>query len=408
MKKHLILTAALVVTVFSFAQKKEIKALEKAIKSTNFAEAKTLVSQLESMVGAMDGKMKDKYYLTAAKAFFANGSSNSKDILTAVESLSKISGNSVEASQLKKSIENTLLTQANNSYKAKKFDEAAISFENLYKVNPNNQKYIYYAASSAISSQDYDNALRYYLKLKDLGYSGVETQYFATNKASGFEEVLEKNTRDNYIKLGTHENGGKRTTESKLGEITKNIALIYVSLGDNDKALAAMKEARDSNPDDSNLIISEANLEYKLGNIANYESLIKLVLEKDPNNAEILFNLAVLASDSGDNNKAKDYYNKAILIKPNYKDALTNMAVVILAEEQGIVDQMNNLGTSSADDKKYDELKAKKISIYKEAVPYLEKVLQLGDDKEIGFTLANIYDVMGEDAKAKSLREKYI
>ena len=119
MKKQLILAIALFVTVFSFAQKKEIKALEKAVKNNNYAEAKTLVTQLESMVSAMDDKLKDKFYLGAAKAYFADGSSTSKETLTAVETLNKISNNSVEASQLKQAIENTLLTKANNFYKGK-------------------------------------------------------------------------------------------------------------------------------------------------------------------------------------------------------------------------------------------------------------------------------------------------
>ncbi|WP_397362666.1 tetratricopeptide repeat protein [Olleya sp. R77988] len=408
MKKQLILAIALFVTVFSFAQKKEIKALEKAVKSNNYAEAKNLVGQLESMVGSMDDKLKNKYYLNAAKAYFANGSNTSQDIAKVRELLSNFGDKApVEVAQLKRDIESDLITKANDLYTSKDFGKAAIAFENLYNVTKKDQAYLYYAAVSAINDQDMDGALKYYLQLKDLGYTGVATEYFATNKANGQEEVLAKNTRDNYIKIGTHENPGERITESKTAEITKNIALIYASKGENDKALAAMKEARDANPEDSNLLVSEANLHYKLGNNAKYEELINLALQKDPNNSDLLYNLAVLANDAGNKIKAKEFYTKSLSINPENVNTLTNLAALVLSEEQGLVDRMNNLGTSAADNRKYDELKSKRSNLYNEAIPYLEKVIKLKESREVAITLANIYSAIGEDAKAKALREKY-
>ncbi|WGD34449.1 tetratricopeptide repeat protein [Olleya sp. YS] len=406
MKKQLILAIALLVTVFSFAQKKEIKALEKAVKNNNYAEAKALVGQLESMVGTMDGKLKDKYYLGAANAYFANGTGSYADITKAVESLGKISGNSGEASQLKRAIESDLLTKANNFYTSKDFEKAAVGFENLYNVNKSDPSYLYYAAVSSINAQDMDGALKYYIMLDDLDYTGVEKEYYATN-AAGEVEVMDKATRDNYVRLKTHTNPGERMTESREAEITKNIVIIYANKGETDKALAYMKKAREANPEDSNLLVTEANLQYKLGNTAKYEELISEALSKDPNNPDLLYNLAVLAAEAGNVVKAKKYYTKSLDINPKNTNALTNLAALVLADEQKIIDQMNALGTSAADNRKYDELKNKRLDIYNEAIPYLERVLEINPNKEIGITLANIYGAIGEDAKAKALREKF-
>ena len=44
---------------------------------------------------------------------------------------------------------------------------------------------------------------------------------------------------------------------------------------------------------------------------------------------------------------------------------------------------MNSLGTSAADNKKYDELQEKRNAIYKDAVPYLEKLLKLKPKNEM-------------------------
>lgn len=62
MKKQIIVALALTFSVFSFAQKKEVKAAEKAIKSNNFANAKTAISAAEKLISAMDDKTKAKFY----------------------------------------------------------------------------------------------------------------------------------------------------------------------------------------------------------------------------------------------------------------------------------------------------------------------------------------------------------
>ncbi len=94
-------------------------------------------------------------------------------------------------------------------------------------------------------------------------------------------------------------------------------------------------------------------------------------------------------------------------INPNYVDAYNNMAVVILAGEAKIVEQMNSLGTSSADNRKYDELKAKRSQLYQEAIPYLEKALELRNTNvDAAKTLMNIYSALGETDKFKEMRAK--
>src|SRR5690606_29254430 len=120
------------------------------------------------------------------------------------------------------------------------------------------------------------------------------------------------------------------------------------------------KEARKVNPDDLGLIISEANIQLKMGNKEEFKSLIQEALVKDPNNAELLFNLGIVAAEAGENESAKKYYAKAIELKPDYADVYNNMAVLILSDEQKIIEQMNTLGSSAADNKKYDELKNKR------------------------------------------------
>lgn len=81
------------------------------------------------------------------------------------------------------------------------------------------------------------------------------------------------------------------------------------------------------------------------------------------------------------------------------------MAVAILSEEQSIIEEMNSLGSSAADNKRYDELKEARLSIYKEAVPYLEATLKLKPKNiDAAKTLMQIYSAIDNTVKFKEMK----
>ncbi len=409
MKKLFVVAFAILLSTFSFAQKKELKAAEKAIKGNNFAEAKTALGQTEGMLSAMDDKTKAKYYYLNAQALYANGAGSNADIDAALESLDNVNGSyTAEITELKQAMVNSFLTKGNTAYEAKDFGAASNSFERAYRASVTDTLYLYYAASTAVSVQEYDRALGLYNELKDLDFTGIETQIFAINKESGEEEPFQsKSMRDISVKAGTHIAPGERLTESKKAEIVKNIALIYVSNGENEKAIAAMKDARKENPDDINLLLSEANVHYKMGNIEEFKSLLEEATSKDPNNAELQYNLGVIAAESGDIESAKAYYNRSIELDPTFVNAQINMAALILSGEEALIEEMNGLGSSKKDDLRYDELKEMRQQVYKDAIPYLEDALNTdANNIQAAKTLMNIYSATGDDDKFTALKAK--
>jgi tetratricopeptide (TPR) repeat protein len=417
MKKLMTLMLLVAITSMSFAQKNEIKAIEKALKNSNFADATSAVKVADALIGSMDDKSKAKFYFLKAKALFAEGKGTDANIDTAIESLDKLQALETEMGKLKYTSEagvmktsmiNAFLTKANDAFKTKDYTIAAKRFEKVYKMSPQDTLYLYYAASSAVTAKDYDTALGYYVQLRNLKYTGIKTNYYATNKESGEEELFNnKQTRDFSVKAKQHISPREEKTKSTAAEVIKNIALIYVSQGENEKAIGAMADARVENPEDLGLLLSEANVHLKMGNRDKFKSLMEEAIQKDPNNAELLYNLGVLTAEGGNAEESKKYYEKAIEIDPNYVDAYNNLAVSILAGEAALVEKMNNLGTSSADNRKYDELKAKRGELYAEAVPYLEKALSLkASNLDAARTLMNIYSVLGETDKFKAMRTK--
>ena len=407
MKKQVTIALALCIGAFSFGQKKELKTAEKAIKNVNFAEAKAALKQVEGLMSSMDEKSKAKYYYLFGQALYAGGAGSSGDIDKALESLGKVEGAyKTEITALKQTMTNDILTKGNEAYEKKDFSVASKHFEHAFRTSTKDTLFLYYAAATAVNVQEYDRALKLYEELKNLNYTGIEKQYFSTNKETGEEEVTDKTTRDLYVKAKSHINPGERNTESKKPEIVKNVALIYVSEGKNEEALAAMKDARSESPDDINLILSEANVHFKMGNKDMFKTLLVKATTMDPNNAELRYNLGVISGESGEIEEAKAYYNKAIELDPKYVNAYINMAALVLGTEEALIEEMNGLGSSKADDKRYDELREERQALYRSAVPFLTKALEV-DSKSINAakTLMNIYSVIGETDKYKALKE---
>jgi len=417
MKKLIALVLLVAVTSMSFAQKSEVRAIEKALKNSNYGDAISAVSAAEALEGNMDDKIKSQFYFLKAQALYADGKGSDANIDEAIMALDKLKDlessmgklkYTEEANVMKDGMFRSFLQKANQAITNKDYKTAAKRFDKIYKMNPQDTLYLYYAASSAVNAQDYDTSLDYYNQLKNMGYTGIQMNYYATNKETGEEEAFgDKSARDFSVRAKLHTNPRDVKSESKKAEIVKNIALIYVSQGKDEKALGAMADARAENPDDIGLLLSEANVHLKMGNRDKFKALMEEATAKDPENAELQYNLGVLAAEGGNNEAAKGYYNKAISINPGYVDAYNNLAVVILAGEADIVEQMNGLGTSSADNKKYDELKAKRSQVYADAIPYLEKALELRSSNiDAAKTLMNIYSALGETDKFKAMKAK--
>lgn len=413
----MIIALICLISVYSYAQKDEIKAIEKALKSKDFAAARAASATGAAVISNMDDKTKAKYYLMKAQAYYANGAASDADFNTAIESLKNLSElekssgynkHAGEAAEIKDGLLRAVLSRASKAYEAKDYIGAAQKFNDLYRMSTQDTIYLYYAASAAVQGMDYDTSLKYYEELRELGYDGSEMRYYAVNKETNEEELFgDALMRDASIKAGQYTSPRNEKSASKSAEIVKNIALIYVSQDKNDKALAYMKDAREENPDDMGLILSEANVHLKMGNKEKFKELMEIATTKDPKNPELQFNLGVLAAEAGDSESAKKYYQNAIDLNPRYSDAILNMAVLILDRESSIIEEMNGLGTSAADDRRYEELRAERSKLYNDAVPYLQKVLEI-DTKNLpaAETLMNMYSALGETDKYKAMKAK--
>ncbi len=392
------------VSLVGFSQKTEIKAADKALKSGNAAAAKTSLEGAASLIDGADVKMQAQYY-----SILGNANVSLSDFEGAIEAFNKViaieeaSGKqkyTTDATQKMTQMTSELVNAAVEDNNNKKFTEGADKLYMAYKLSPKDTVYLYYAASSAVNGgpDNYDQAIKFYNELKDINYDGSETKYTAVNVASGEVESMDKTSRDLYVKAGTHKDPKEEVTPSKKAEIVKNIALIYQEQGKNDEALAAYEDAIANNPDDVNLVLNKANLYYSMGDKEKFKELMSQASSIAPDNPDLLYNIGVINMEQGNLEEARAAYNKALEIDPNYVNAQLNLSTSYVNEGNGLIDEMNTLGTSRADTARYDELKSKKDDLFLEGAKILEGALIKNPDNEgILSQLKNIYGALGDN-----------
>lgn len=433
--KYVLLASSMMLSAASFAQKDELKTLKKLyakekLSVADISEYKSAVNKVSGMSGlAEPDQVYTNFYKAMAPLLELDGvnGSNPGDLqlmaknltpakinelakgLNGVLEYEKKTGKKVYTDDVNETIMSVKPMIVNYGIvlnQASKFKEAAQIFEAIYNLDPSDASNLYNASILAMQAQDFDGALKYLYELKKINYSGEGTNYYAVNKASGAEETFATDAdRKQSIKLGLHEKPRDEKIPSKRGEIYKNIASILVHQGKVEEAKAAINDAKQANPGDTSLLLAEANIYLDAKDYVGYKRVITEVLAKDPNDADLLFNLGVISTTSGDIEEAKKYYKKAIEVNPNYFNAYNNLGALMLQGEDKMVKEMNSLGTTPKDNKRFEELKTKRNKMYSDALPYFEKALQI-DPKEpnIKAILLNAYQVLDMDVKYKALK----
>lgn len=418
--KYVLLAAALMLSVATFAQKDQIKSAEKALKAGNAQEAITILQGAEAASAAAPDTEKAQFHFVKANAHLALATKN-EDVdanLSAaakgyqeVISIEKASGKDKFAAQATKSIIDVkykLINGAIADSKSEKHAAGAKKLYDAYLLDKRDTINLYYAASTFVNAKEYETAYNAYDELKRLNYSGKGTNFYAVNKINAEEQVFSTaKERDQMVKLGTHEKPRNEELPSKRGEIYKNMALILVQNGKIAEAKKAVAEARVTNPEDKSLILTEANLYLDTKDYDTYKKLITEVLAQSPNDADLVFNLGVISYNAKNFAEAETYYKRAVEIKPDYVNAYLNLAILKLDGDKKLFEEIQKLGNSEKDNKRYEVLKKQREVVFTSALPYLEKASELdGSNQEVKSTLLSVYRALEMTEKAKALKAK--
>ncbi|MES2412044.1 MAG: tetratricopeptide repeat protein [Bacteroidota bacterium] len=437
--KHIVLASAILVSVSSFAQKDELKKLkriyEKETRSaSDIAEYKALVIKAEPLateegdrvytgfykamtpvleIKAIDQKLPaPQQQMALANLISPKKISEVANGLNATLEYEKKTGKKVYTDNINETVTTfkpQLIDFAMEFGKANKNKEAADIIYSIYTLDKNDVDMLFYAASYYVNAKEYDKALEYYDILKKMNYTGDGTIYYAYNNATKTEESfgVNKKLRDIAVTSGSHSKAREEKTPSKRGEIYKNIALILKEKGKSAEALTAIQDARKENPEDDSLLMTEADLHLSNKDTQSYTRVINELLAKNPNNVDLIYNLGVISSNANKLEDAEKFYLKALSIDPNYFNALLNLSELKLRGDEKYISEMNKLGTSEKETKRWEVLKAERENNLKKILPYLEKAVEVkGDDEVAKRALLSVYGALEMTDKYKALKAK--
>lgn len=189
------------------------------------------------------------------------------------------------------------------------------------------------------------------------------------------------------------------------------IADIYEAKNDDANLLAVINEAKTEYPKDQSVVNRELNYYVKKGKIDVLITKLEDAVKADPGNGDLLFNLAIaydnlanpkdkagkdMPKPSNYNDlfaKAETSYEKTSIAAPSKAEVFYNYAALYFNRAVLVNEQMNVLGSSPADIKKYDGLKIERDQWFKKALPHFEKVISIWEPqvKNLGISDFNTY-----------------
>ncbi len=413
MKKIIILAALLLAIPPLKAQKQEIKKAEQAVNSGNISVAFSYLEQAKQIFAAADSETRAHYYVVEAEMKLANKEMDMERMESISNSLERASGYDLNSSlknrivNVRSKLRNMSARAAVGEFKKENFSAAATLYNLAYQSTKDTTHY-FMVAKSHLLAKEYEEAFRGYKHLFDIGFTDSKVRYVATNvKTRKKEAFASASVRNNAIEEGTHKNPEIVRSRSKVPELLRGITTTAIELNQKNAAVLVIDKTLAKSPNDRKLLNQVFYLYRQLGAKDKYNKIIDLLIAESPNDPNLYYNFGVSSAQSNDIDKAKEFYKKTLELDPKHVNAKINLSTLILSQETAILDEMNSLGMSEAEDKRYEELKLKRFNLYTQALPYLESIVELQpENRETVKTLLNAYSIIGQDTKYAVLKEK--
>ena len=278
--------------------------------------------------------------------------------------------NKMEIYQRVGSVMTTYYSKGADDYNSGKFSEAAPMFNKAYDIakslgSPEANDMLNLAATSALRAEDYNTALAYFTEVKN---NGTET-----------------------------------------AELYRHLAACYNGLGNAEQAMAMINAGLEKDPSDANLILEKVNAYLKEGKGAEAVQDLTKLLELDPNNAQLLFVLGTIYGDESneglyDTDKARQYYEQALSIKPDYYDAIYNIGVLYTTMANKYIEQANEItGFSKKEQDQYNSLIEQGNELLRTGLPYLKQAYDAQPSDDVKNVLRSIYVKLNMMDEVKAL-----
>ena len=141
------------------------------------------------------------------------------------------------------------------------------------------------------------------------------------------------------------------------------VALKKSGKGDDSKKI--IDEGLAKYPKDANLLVEKINIYLEAAQYPEALAYVNNLLDVEPKNDGALFIKGLAYEKIGNEDSVVYYYSKSAEVNPKNIKPWNNLGALFVNKANTMVEQMNKLGNTSADVKKYDELKKARTELYK-------------------------------------------
>jgi tetratricopeptide (TPR) repeat protein len=176
-------------------------------------------------------------------------------------------------------------------------------------------------------------------------------------------------------------------------------------MGDTTMAFNVLSSGREIFPSEKSLQLEEAQLYLETGKNDLLIQSLKDAISNDPENPNLYRVLGQTYENIGEIDNALEYYKKAVVLKPDFTDAIFNIGAIYVNRASILYTEANNLPFEETE--KYAKLKGEADADLHLALPYLEKSLVLQPDDEVVLgALKEAYANLKMNDKLKELMDK--
>lgn len=260
---------------------------------------------------------------------------------------------------------NGALTKGVTAYSSGNYELAIKRFRETQIINPKDTTAYIYAGIAAQEMGNYDEVMRSFTTLTELDY----------------------NNPDIYLSLIYY---------------SKNI------YNDLDASLEWARKARKRFPNETEFMKHEVNLLIQTGQAETAKAGLLELLETEPENANLWFNLGYLNEDMGNMEEALRAYKKSIEVNPEYFDAVYNLAVYYFNQAADIYGELDDMDQETYEENK-DDYEERAEFLLEKSLPYFQQASALRPEEAmIWNTLSLIYNRLDMEDEAEEAYEKYI
>jgi len=349
MKKGIFILAISLFIGEAYAQKSDLTSAILSYRKQDMTSARKYIDQADVKLeegGTLKAKDLSKFLYHKGLVYFSLFEATKETPLLDVATSAFREDTKVEGTAFYKKSKTELLrcaysygNVAYDKYDAKEFKEALVLFEKIVAINATSAiakidtSNIFNASLMAIQAKDSDKSIELISRLLELDPTNGE---YHMSLVKEYGKIENTKAQLNALK------NGRKLAPNHTGLIFEEVNY-YLAQNDNDALLKSLDVAIKAAPENKILQFAKG---MALGNLKKY-------------------------------NEASLAYLEAIKIDADYFDAYNNLAGLYLDQTVALIEKMNSLGLSQADQKKYASIKKKRNSLYISAKPYLEEAVRI-------------------------------